>query len=359
MVVKESDKKVEFKEVEETEEFPDDFFVYDKENVIDFYNKICNKVKEAYKIAELVQINFENKSKIDEIVLAGMGGSAISGMIMQDYVNNLGLNLKIVVANEYKLPKNISDNALVICTSYSGNTEETLSMFKDAQRRKLRVMSVCSGGKLEDITNNYRLPLVKVPTGLHPRQAFPYLFFPLIKIFEKLNILEDHSGKIEALLSVLRKQDFHKLALNLVEKLYGKRINIYSSKLLKGVIYRWKTQFNENSKVAAHIHFFPELCHNELCQYSVSQDEMQVILLKNDKDSRRMRKRMDITKKLISKNAEVTEIDISGSNVLNKIFTTVLIGDLASYYLAIRYRRDPSDDAIIGELKKNLGPFIN
>ena len=352
-------KELEVREIEDSEDFPDDFFIYDKENVIDFYRDIANKVKEAYKLAELTQIEFQNKSEIKEIILAGMGGSAISGIVMKDYITNLELDLKITIANSYNLPKNISENALVICTSYSGNTEETLSMFKDAQRKKLRIISICSGGKLSEITNNYRLPLITIPKGLHPRQAFADLFFPLIKVFEKLKIIDDHSAKIESLLKVLRKQDFNKLAINLAEKLYGKKIAIYSSELLYGVIYRWKTQFNENAEVTAHMHIFPELCHNEICQYTVPQEDIHVIILKNNKDSRRMLKRIDITKKLISKSAEVTEIEISGSSELNKIFTTILIGDLTSNYLAIKYRRDPSEDDIIQVLKKELGPFIN
>ena len=342
------------------EEFPDDFYPYDKEDVRQFYKQITNKIQEAYKIPELVPITFPNFSKpIDEIVIAGMGGSVIAGIIIKDYFNLIDSKIRVVIGNDYALPKLVSKNAVVICISYSGNTEETISMFKDAQRKKLRVMAICSGGKLEEIANNYRVPIIKVPGKIHPRQALPYLFFPVIKVLEKLKLIEDHTALVSSLIKALNQKNFESIAIELAKKLYKKNISIYYTEPLKGVAYRWKTQFNENSKVPAHTHMFPELCHNEICQYMEKLNNHHVIMLKTDKDSRRMQKRMEITKKLISKNCEVTEIDIKGSNDFTKLYSTVLIGDLASFYLALRYRRDPSNDSIIGELKKELGPFIN
>lgn len=352
------DKKVKNKDNQIEEEFPDDFYAYDKEDVHQFYKQIYNKVKEAYKIGDLIHTNIDSEY-ISEIVFGGMGGSAIVGILIKEYLESIDCELKITINNEYTLPKHISKNALLICVSYSGNTEETLSVFKEAQRRKIKIITICSGGKLKELADNYRLPLIEVPKGMHPRQSLPFLFFPLIKLLEKLKILEDHSKQVEALIRVLRKKNFNEIAIKLAEKLYNKNITIYSSKTLTGVVYRWKTQFNENSKVLAHTHIFPELCHNELCQYMLKQENLHVIILKNDKDSRRLQKRMEITKKLISKSCEVTEIGITGDNEFIKLYTTILIGDLTSYYLAIKNRRDPSDDSIIGSLKKELGPWVN
>ncbi len=342
------------------EEFPNDFYPYDKEDVRQFYKQITNKIQEAYKIPELIPITFPNFSEpIDEVVIAGMGGSVIAGIVIKNYFKLINPNLRIIIGNDYHLPKLISKNALVICVSYSGNTEETLSMFKDAQRRKLRVMTVCSGGKLEEIANNYRVPIIKIPGKIHPRQALPYLFFTTIRVLEKLKFIDDHSKLIDSLIKVLNKKNFESLGIELAKKLYKKKIIIYSTKNLKGVAYRWKTQFNENSKVPAHLHWFPELCHNELCQYMEDMSDYHVIILKTDKEPRRMLKRIEVTKKLISRTCEVTELDIKGSNDFTKFYTAILIGDLASYYLALRYRRNPSDDSIIGELKRELGPWMS
>ncbi len=351
-----SDKTHEDKE----EEFPDDFYPYDKEDVRQFYKQITNKIQEAYKIPELIPITFPNFSEpIDEVVIAGMGGSVIAGIVIKNYFALVNPKLRVIIGNDYTLPKLISKNAVVICVSYSGNTEETLSMFKDAQRRKLRVMAICSGGKLAEIANNYRVPIVKIPGKIHPRQALPYLYFTAIRVLEKLKFIGDHSKLVESLVKVLSQKNFENLGIELAKKLYKKNIIIYSTKNLKGVAYRWKTQFNENSKVPAHLHWFPELCHNELCQYMEDLSEYHVIILKTDKEPRRMQKRIEITKKLISKNCEVTELDITGSNDFTKFYTAILIGDLASYYLALRYRRNPSDNSIIETLKKEMGPWIN
>jgi len=341
------------------ENFPEDFYPYDKENVIQVYKNIKSKIKEGYKLGELLQLSFQNNAPIDEVVFAGMGGSAIAGIVMKNYLTSIDSKIRVLIANDYELPHNVSKNAVVICNSYSGNTEETLSMFKDAQRKKLRLVVICSGGKLKELADNYKIPKIMIPTGLHPRQAFPYSFFPLLKILEKLKIIDDHSKYVESLIDVLRKQHFETLAISLANKLFNKKIIIYSSKLFAGVIYRWKTQFNENSKVPAHIHIFPELCHNELCQYTHPNEDFHVIILKNDKDIRRLSKRIDITKKLLSKSCEVTEIDVTGHNEFTKLYTSILIGDLTSYYLALKYKRDPSEDSIIGVLKKELGPFIS
>lgn len=340
------------------EEFPTDFYPYDKEDIRSFYKQITKRIQEAYKIPELMQHNFKTQD-IDEIVFAGMGGSAIAGIIIKDYFAALKSKIKITVANSYHIPEKVSKNALVICISYSGNTEETLSMFKDARRNNFKVMSITSGGKLEEITNNYRMPLIKLPKRLHPRHAFPYMFFSAIKVLEKLNKLDPHDEIVKSLAKIIATKNFEKIGIDLAEKLYKKKIFVYSTKELQGIAYRWKTQFNENSKVACATHLFPELCHNELCQFMQDMKDSHVIILRTDTIERRMQKRIDITKKLISKNCEVTELDIKGSNLLTKFYTTVLIGDLASYYLALRYRRDPSDDSIIGQLKKELGPWMS
>jgi len=340
------------------ENFPDDFYPYDKEDIRSFYKHITKRIQEAYKIPELMQHNFKTQD-IDEIVFAGMGGSAIAGIIIKDYFAALKSNIKITIANSYHIPEGVSKKALVICISYSGNTEETLSMFKDAKRNNIKVMSITSGGKLEEITNNYRLPLIKLPKRLHPRHAFPYMFFSAIKVLEKLNKIDSHEDIVKSLAKVIASKNFEKMGVDLAEKLYKKKIFIYTTAELQGIAYRWKTQFNENSKVPCATHLFPELCHNELCQYMQDMKDSHVIILKTDVIERRMQKRIDIAKKLISKNCEVTELDIKGSNIFTKFYTTILIGDLTSYYLALRYRRDPSDDSIIGQLKKELGPWVN
>jgi glucose/mannose-6-phosphate isomerase len=340
------------------ENFPEDFYPYDKEDVRQFYKQITTKIQDAYQIPDTLKFDFKTE-EIDEVVFAGMGGSAIAGIVMRDYFNDIDSNFKITVANDYHLPRHISKKALIICVSYSGNTEETLSMFKDAQRKKIKIMSICSNGKLEEISNNYRVPLVKIPKRIHPRQAFPYLFFTAIKILEKIGKIETHEAIIKSLVKAISSKNFEKVAIELAKKLYKKRIFIYTSNRLEGIAYRWKTQFNENSKVPASYHFFPEVCHNELCQYMADMKDSHVVIFKTNEEERRMQKRIEITKKLMSKTCEVTELDITGTNMLTKIYTAIIIGDLTSYYLAIRYRRDPSDDSIIGELKKDLGPWIN
>ncbi len=340
------------------EVFPEDFYVYDKENVLDYYKEIHFHIKTAYKSLELLKFDF-NASDFDTIVFAGMGGSAISGMLIKDLLSWFKVNARIIVHSDYNLPANLPKKTLVICTSYSGNTEETLSAYKQAHRNFFKIISISSGGKLKDLAKNYKTPHIDIPKGFHPRNALPYLFIALLRVFELLGFIKNQSSNIDGLVAVLRKKSLFDYAVDISKKLVNKRILIYSSSSLYSIAYRWKTQFNENSKVPAFVGYFPELCHNEICQFMFDLDDFFVIILNDQSNSRRMLKRISITKKLISKHVDLVEIDIKGDNPLVKMFSAVVLGDLISLFLALLNKRDPADDSIIGSLKKELGPWIN
>jgi glucose/mannose-6-phosphate isomerase len=311
------------------------------------------QIKTAYELGRDIKL----QGTFNRIIICGMGGSCIPGDLLKIYLNDS--NIPIETFRRYSLPNYIDKNTLVFCISYSGSTEETLSMYKEAARKGCKIVCICSGAKLEKLAETNRTPLIKVPAGLQPRAAVVYQFFPLIRVLENNGLIPSKEKEVKNLIDSLQKQNIKDLAMKLSEKLFNKIPLIYASEKFYPVAYRWKTQFNENSKVMAFSHSFSELDHNEITGYTNLKGDFYAIILTIDEDEHRMQKRIQITKDLIQKKGvPVIEINIKGNYFLTKIFSAIQIGDLASVYLAFKYYADPGDTSLIEELKEKLGPYI-
>ena len=311
------------------------------------------QIKSAYDLGKDVKL----EGTFNRIVICGMGGSCMPGDLLKIYLHDS--NIPIESIRDYSLPNYIDKNTLVFCISYSGNTEETLSMFKDAARKGCKIVSICSGARLEQLAETHRKPLIKVPKGLQPRAAVIYQFFPLIRILENNGLIPSKEKEVKNLIDSLGKQNIKELAEKLAEKLIDKIPIIYASEKFYPIAYRWKTEFNENAKIMAFSNRFSELNHNELVGYTNKKADFHVIILTIDEDHRRMQKRIRITKELIQqKGVPITEINIKGNYFLTKMFSAIQIGDLTSIYLAFKYKTNPSPVNIIEDLKEKLGPYI-
>ncbi len=300
---------------------------------------------------------------VDKVVVTGMGGSAIAGSLLQAYCSEKAPSLHVHVSRGYDVPAFVDNKTLVFAISYSGNTEETLSAVKSAMRKGARVVAVTSGGKLKLQAEQLNKAVVEVPEGIQPRAALPYLFMPLLNVLHNSGLISDPSEEVEAAISSLKAaaSGYKERARSLAEKLSGKVPLVYSSDRMAGVAYRWKTQFNENSKIHAFTHVFPELNHNELVGYSKLNANFYVILLEDEADSRRIKERIKLTKEIIAKrDVPSTQIVIKGEYLLTRILSAVHIGDLASVYLAQITGIDPEPVSIIEDFKKQLGkvPFV-
>lgn len=339
--------------------FPKDYFILDSQKLLDQYATLTKDIKEAYALGD--SIGLAQEKEFDHIFILGMGGSAISGDFLKMYLNEIGCSLPVSVIRDYTIPSTMTKNSLVFAVSYSGNTEETLTAYKRASRITKHTIALASGGKLEEITATTRQPFLAVPKGYQPRTAaLSYLFFPMIKILERLHIIDDQKHNIYSLVNNIVKPDFKKIAINISEKLVGKIPLVYASQKYFPLAYRCKTQINENAKVHAFANMYSEMNHNELCAFSQSQENFHVLVFVFDDDQRRIKKRMDIVKDLTQKaGGSTTEIKLSGQDVLTKMFSGILIGDLTAYYLALRLERDPSPVKTIEKLKKDLGSYIS
>ncbi|KPL02851.1 MAG: hypothetical protein AMJ90_04695 [candidate division Zixibacteria bacterium SM23_73_2] len=334
------------------------------------YKKILNfpsQLEDALKIAESADISEIDTGKINNIIVAGMGGSAIGGDLVRSYLFDQ-VKLPFYVCRNYFLPNSVNENSLVFVSSYSGNTEETLSAYDQAKKKKAQILCLSSGGRLEKKAKEDGFSLIKIPTGYQPRAALGYSFVPVLWILSKLGFCSDKRGDIQKTVDFLsenaslyawetKTQD--NLAKKLAEKIMGKLPIIYSSNDFFDVVaYRWKGQLCENSKVLAYSNVFPEFNHNELVGWNILsglEDKLIVIILKDEGDYLRIEKRMGIVKIIIQdKKVEVVEVESKGTNLLSRIFSLIQLGDFVSLYLAILNRTDPTPVKIIDYLKKEL-----
>lgn len=310
----------------------------------------------------------EAKGRFKNIVICGVGGSALpANLLITTLTSEVeryrltsevkhAASLPIYVHRSYGLPAQVNNNSLIVCISYSGNTEEAVSSLEEAIKRNLKAATITTGGKLKSLAETNNLPLILVPaTGIQPRCATGYLFTSLIKLLSNSGVIPDKSREFLEVAQKLKPLELETQGEDLAKNLVGKIPLVYASDKFKALARIWKIKFNENSKVLAFWNYFPELNHNELVGYTNLQGKFHVIILRDKDDHPRILKRMEITSNLIkSKGAEVTTMDIPEGGLLFKIFSTLILGDWASYYLALEYGVDPTPVVMVEDLKSKL-----
>lgn len=304
---------------------------------------------------------------LSQIVVAGMGGSAIGGDLLRNYLAT-DLRLPLWVNRNYHLPPFVSRGTLAFITSYSGNTEETLSSFRDAEEAGCQVVVITGGGRLGEEVKARGLPLISIPMGLPPRAALGYLFFPLLIVLEGAGLISPQREALqetEGLLAELgqaygpRASTSENPAKQLALRLEGRLPFICGSQdHTEAVALRWKGQLNENSKHIAVYNCFPELNHNEIMGWEGAGEIMKSALflfLRDAEDHPRVVRRMEITAQIATqRGGEVISIASQGRSWLARLFSLLYLGDFVSYYLALAKGMDPTPVASIDSLKKAL-----
>ena len=306
---------------------------------------------------------------INKVVILGMGGSAISGEIVRRLAS-VETRVPVWVHRDYSLPLFVDENTLVIASSYSGNTEETLTAFAESLKTPAKKLVLTTGGKLKDLAEKKGIPVFVIDYRAPPRAAFPHSFVPLVGIFQKLGLLTDKSTDLSETLLMLNElsRDFVEttpLVSNppkqLATKLWGRVAIIYAAGVLSAVAQRWKAQFNENSKTWAFFEFFPELNHNAVVGYAFPpevKERVIVLLLHSSLLYPRSLVRYEATAKLLAKAGVTYEfVEASGENALAQVMSLVLLGDYLSFYLAILNRIDPTPVDSINFIKEHLARF--
>jgi glucose/mannose-6-phosphate isomerase len=272
-----------------------------------------------------------------------------------------------VVNRSYTLPEFVNKSTLVVVSSYSGNTEETLSAYKTAREKNAKILCLTTGGEVMRLAEQHRNPVIKVVPGLQPRAALGYSFFPLLLALTRIGLLKDRNNNIRETVDVLWKlsrqlgnyRNKTNRAIRIARALHGRLPIIYSSsEHLDAVNVRWRGQISENAKQLAYGHVLPEMNHNEIVGWDVDRALLKksvVLFLKDKGVHDRVRLREEITRSIVRRHAgKVLEVSSEGSSLLARIFSLVYLGDWVSYYLAILNRRNPTPVKVIEYLKGEL-----
>lgn len=337
----------------------------DDHNMFDAIYTFAEQMETAQTIGKNIQLN-RNYANIERILFAGMGGSGMAGAMTRTLVQH-ETSIAIDVHQNYDLPTWVNEKTLVICISYSGNTEETLSCFEAAHKKGAPIIGVTSGGTLLEKLALHNYDFIKVPSGLPPRAALGYLSVPLIYLMEKLGITQsDMQSALDNTIEDLKKYREMWCAKNddNTTYYYGTRLNecmpvIYGEDGTTGCIAtRWRAQFAENSKMIARTHILPELDHNEIVGWQQNQDLLKrsVVIWLNDKRMHpRNIARQKITKEVIEGMPIIQlEFEAPGDTWCQRMFTLVHLGDWISYWCAIEHKVNPTTIANIDTLKSRM-----
>jgi len=338
----------------------------DKSNMLDTIAQFPDMIKEAVKIID--SSNMESILKIDNVIVTGMGASAISG----DIVNSLfrsRIDVPIYVNREYDLPKWAKKDTLTIFLSYSGNTEETIHSFKEAFQKKCKIICVSSGGKLQEMSEARGVTHIKIPSGYQPRAATAFLLFPLILILKKAGLLKNNiESDIKETIEITQEfineniksvKEENNLSKQTARKIFNTIPQIYGWGIYNPIVTRWRQQLNENGKVIAREDVVSECNHNDVVGWSANPEiskKFSCIIFRDKPDeSIYMSTRLDFMNDLFKDNvANIIRIHPKGKSKLAKMMHTMLIGDFTSCYLAILRNIDPTPVDAIMELKGRL-----
>ncbi len=312
------------------------------------------QLKEAVALAGKAVLTAPS-NHLENVLICGLGGSGIGGTIAKEILHGES-TLPIDIVKSYSIPAYVNKHTLVICSSYSGNTEETLETFKQAKERDAHIVCITSGGQLLELAKQDG-SYVLVPSGMPPRACLGYSLTQILHCLAFYGMAPVHTSHIlEAANLLEREQEFIQKEAHLIAgRLKEKMPVIYSTSLHEGVAIRLRQQFNENAKILCWHHVLPEMNHNELVGWSRKYSDLAVILFRDTDEHPRNELRIEICKKIFEIHAgDVIEIYPKGKNAVEKIFYWIHLGDWLSLYLAEMRKVDAMDIKVIDRLKKEL-----
>lgn len=339
----------------------------DKQGMLEIEENFYQQLIDSKEIAENVEISQIKSKKFSGMAILGMGGSGFAGDIIKSLVKD-DINIPVEIVKSYDLPGFINSQWLVIPVSYSGNTEETISTARKALERGCTLLCVTSGGEMEKSALENNQPLIKVPGGLQPRGASGYLFFTTYLVLGRTGIININASDVSEALDMIREKAALYNRKTGTETNYAKQIAaeirdklpvVYgTSGILSAVAYRWKCEFNENSKFPSFWSEFPELNHNETVGWENLKELTSgfvLIVFKDSAASERIRVRINTTVGIIKDNLhKIIEIPVEGKSKLAKAMSLMYLGDIASVYLALLNGTDPTPVDKISVLKLEL-----
>jgi len=339
---------------------------YDKHHIFDAIDAQPAQLRLNFADSMRDKLSTELGLGVHNIIFAGMGGSALAGMIVKNWLNEQ-LLVPLEVVRGYSLPGYVNDRTLVIVSSASGNTEEALSCLKDAQRNNAQVISMSSGGLLEKSAKNKVLLDIELEHYSQPRLGVFADIKALICILENLGL----SSKVDMRRELQNVADYldaqkaqwnldapdDSVARKIAKQLHGKSAIIYAGPTLASAAYKWKIDINENAKQMASANVFPELNHNEMQGWLFPENKhAQVVELHSNLDGERIKKRFVVTRQVLAKHGyEPIEVEVVGNTHIQQLLSTIMLGDYVSAYMGILNEIDPAPVELVEKFKKELG----
>jgi glucose/mannose-6-phosphate isomerase len=324
-----------------------------------------NVLKNTYQQVEsawnnIIDTGALKSKKYNSIVVTGLGGSAISADLMSNFLGS-ELTIPFIINRNYHLPSFVDKNTLLIVSSYSGNTEETISVFNEGIIKKCSIICITTGGKIGKTASENSIPTIKVASGFQPRYSLGLSFFSLLKILQELNIISSQDSIVSKIISLWKGKGIQlsnesNKAIDIARELIGFIPVIYSAAdVTSAAGYRLKCQFNENSKLHAFHNVIPELNHNEIIGWESFQDKQfnaKLILILDKIYHPQIKKRFDITASLIS--SDKIYLESNEEDFKLRLMDLIYLGDWISYYLALFRGFDPTEIENINVLKEKL-----
>lgn len=320
--------------------------------------RFTEQLREAVEIGQSAKISAHTED-INAIYVTGMGGSSIGGSFAAEFVKD-ELKVPYVFGQSYQIPAWVNKHTLAIASSYSGNTEETLSSFNELLTTGAKVVVIASGGKLIELAKTHQLDYILLPSDWpSPRACLGYSVVQQLFVLRHLGLIGDtRINEINASIKLLDQEaeNIKEKASKICDLIVDKIPVIYTTDRMSSVAVRYRQQINENAKMLCWHHILPEMNHNELVGWRDEYNNIAVLFLRNADDFSRNDKRIDITKEIIG-NCTNTIIDIysKGNSLVERALYLVHLGDWLSVYMAERREMDSIEVKVIDYLKSELG----
>ncbi|MBK5285143.1 MAG: bifunctional phosphoglucose/phosphomannose isomerase [Bacteroidia bacterium] len=314
------------------------------------------QIREATQIGEKSTIR-NPESEIRNIIVTGLGGSGIGGTILSEIVAG-ECSVPITVNKDYFLPAFVNENSLVIVSSYSGNTEETIQAMEAALKAKAKIVCVTSGGKVSEMAKQNKCDIITIPGGSPPRAALAYSLTQLFFILKKLQLVKtdfEKQLKTAADLIDAEEKNIREEAGAVAEFLFNKIPVIYAADGYNGVATRFRQQLNENSKMLGWHNILPEMNHNELVGWAGGSEDIAIVILRNKTDYSRTQARMEFSKKVfVQHTPHIKEIWSKGNSMIEQSIYLIHLTDWVSLFLAEKKGIDAVEVNTITQLKDTL-----
>jgi glucose/mannose-6-phosphate isomerase len=321
--------------------------------------------KQWQQLQQKYEVDLSGIGEIDNVILAGMGGSALPGVFLQSWP---GLNVPFEIVRNYHIPKYVNEKTLFISSSYSGNTEETLSALAEAEDEGTQIVVIADSGQLEKIGRQKGYPLFEIPVGIQPRMCCFYFLAAFLQLLEPLKLVD--TGKTEELAATgtwLSSQTAtwrpdiatkDNLAKQIAMELAGKTVIVYSGPLLFPAANKWKIGMNENAKNLAWVNQYPEFNHNEFIGWSSHPIEkpFAVVEIRSNLENPRVQKRFELSAKLLSgKRPAPIVVQPKGETLPQQLLWASMLGDFVSIYFALLNGVNPTPVDLVEKFKTELG----